>query len=289
MFLENDLEYKIRPLVIAEAATNHEGDIEVAKKIITAAACSGADYIKFQSSDIETMPRDHPHRKKMSNKVLSNEDHYELLEECKINKIKFLTTCFDWRRIQFLKKLSDQYPEFDTIKVASTDTGSNKMLKLLRDAFGQIILSTGMSYLDEIESAIKILNSDNKSFILMHCVSNYPTSIENANLKRIFTIRKLAKKITNKDIDIGYSDHTLGNDAVKIAMSMGAKIIEKHFTLKKDSKNNYSNMCALPEDLKEITGFAKKIPLYLGDGHIQMQPGEATARKAFRGRWGDNR
>lgn len=271
-----------RPIIIAEAATNHEGDVEVAKKMVRAAVFAGADFIKFQSATVKTMGPDHPHYNSMKPKELSNEAHHELIEECKRAGIEFLTTCFDWQRVEFLSTLG-----LKTIKVASTDVGSKKMLKLLRDKFEHILLSTGMSYEDELKGAIEILKSGD--FTLLHCVANYPVKTEHANLSKILTLKKVASEIAGREVPVGFSDHTLGNDAAKIAICLGASIVEKHFTLERVFDNKYSNMSALPEDIRDICDFAKNYASRLGDGRLDMQPGEKENRDVFWGRWGDNR
>lgn len=271
-----------KQIIIAEAATNHEGDVEVAKKMIRAAALAGADFVKFQSATTRTMDVNHPHYNAMKPKELSDEAHYELIDECKKAGISFLTTCFDWQRVEFLSNLG-----INTIKVASTDVGSKKMLNLLRNNFEHIILSTGMTLPEELEGAIDILKRG--KFTLLHCTANYPTKIEHTNLLRMIKLKEIASKIAGRDVSVGFSDHTLGLDATKMAIHMGADIIEKHFTLKRDFDNKYSNMSALPEDIRELCDFAKNHSLYLGDGNMGMQPGEKESRDIFWGRWGDNR
>jgi len=265
----------MKPFIIAEAATNHNGDIILAKEMIHAAKESGADMIKFQSWQIRNMNPDNPAYEVMKPKELSDEAHVLLIEECKKQSIGFLTTCFDSNRIAFLSSLG-----VDTIKVASTDVGSISMLRSLRERFRRIILSTGMSFRDEVEKAVGILKTG--EFSLLHCVSLYPTPPEHANLARIHWLRTFTE-------NVGYSDHTFGNTAAKIAIAMGAQIIEKHFTLKRDPGNVFSQLSALPEDLKEICDFAVSYAQMLGVEEPEMTDSEKSARKQFIGRWGDNR
>lgn len=271
-----------KPIIIAEAATNHGGNVEIAKKMIRAAALAGADFVKFQSATTKTMDQNHPHYNSMKPKELSDETHYWLIEECKKAGIEFLTTCFDWQRVEFLFKLG-----LKTIKIASTDVGSIKMLRLAREKFDSIILSTGMCYEEELKNAIQILKSGD--FSLLHCVSNYPTKIEHANIARMIELKKITSQIADREIAVGFSDHTLGLDAAKIAICHGADIVEKHFTLERDFENKYSNMSALPEEIKELCDFVKNYSKYLGEGKLEMQPGEKENRDIFLGRWGDNK
>ncbi len=265
----------MKPLIIAEAATNHNGDLNIAKEMIHAAKESGADMVKFQSWQIKKMAPDNPTYEIMKPKELSDEDHFILIDECRKLNIGFITTCFDVDRVAFLSSL-----EIDTIKVASTDAGSFGMLKSLREKFSHIILSTGMSFKEEVENAVDILKTG--EFSLLHCMSIYPTPPEQANLSRINWLRQFTE-------NVGYSDHTFGNTAAKIAIAMGAKIIEKHFTLKRDPNNVFSNLSALPADLKDICHFAASYDTMLGVEDPDMTEDEKSAREQFIGRWGDNR
>lgn len=265
----------MKPLIIAEAATNHGGDISLAKEMIHAAKEAGADVIKFQSWQIKKMDQKNPSYEIMRSKELSDDDHFILLEECKKRNIEFLTTCFDVERIAFLASLG-----IDTIKVASTDVGSLTMLKRLRERFTRIILSTGMSYKEEVAKAVDILRSG--EFALLHCVSIYPTPPVKTNLSRINWLRQFTE-------NVGYSDHTLGNTAAKISIAMGANIVEKHFTLKREPDNVFSNLSALPEDIKEICDFAREYEEMIGVEEPDMLEEEKASREQFIGRWGDNR
>lgn len=261
--------------IIAEAATNHKGDIVIAKEMVHAAAEAGADIIKFQSWQIKNMDPKNPAYTRMKPRELSDEDHYELINECQKAGIKFLTSCFDVNRVDFLASLG-----MDMIKVPSTDVGSITMLKKLREKFEYIILSTGMSYDYEVKEAVDILSKG--EFCLMHCVSIYPTPPFHANLARIYWLKNFSK-------DVGYSDHTLGNTAVKIAIGMGVKFVEKHFTLKRETDDIFSAMSALPEDIKDIVSFAREYETLIGRENPVMSEEEKKAREMFIGRWGNNR
>ncbi len=265
----------MKPLIIAEAATNHNGDINIAKEMIGAAKEAGADMVKFQSWRINTMAWDNPAYEAMKPKELSDDDHFILIDECRKLNIGFITTCFDVDRAAFLSSLG-----IDTIKVASTDVGSFRMLKSLREKFNHIILSTGMSFKEEVKQAVDILKTGD--FSLLHCMSIYPTPPEKANLARINWLRQFTG-------NVGYSDHTFGNSAAKIAIAMGASLIEKHFTLKRAPGNIFSNMSALPKDIKEICDFACDYKKMIGDEEPDMSGDEKFAREQFIGRWGDNR
>ncbi|MFA5410237.1 MAG: N-acetylneuraminate synthase family protein [Candidatus Omnitrophota bacterium] len=265
----------MKPIIVAEAATNHNGDIVLAKEMIYAAKEAGADYIKFQSWQIKNMDPKNPAYEMMKPKELSDEAHRKLISESEKAGIKFLTTCFDIARIDFLASLG-----MEAIKVASTDAGSIRMLKMLRERFKVIILSVGMAYPQEVEEAVGILKQG--KFYLLHCVGLYPTPAERANLARIEWLRRFTP-------NVGYSDHTLGVEAAQVAVAMGAKIIEKHFTLRKDPNNVFSQISVLPEGLKAICDFAKKYEALYGEKEAKLSEEEIANRKKFIGRWGDNK
>ena len=264
-----------KPIIVADAATNHGGDIDVAKEMIRVAKECGVDYIKFQSWQTKTMDSKNPAYERMKKKELNDDHHFELIEECKKNNINFLTTCFNHERVDFLSSLG-----LNTIKVASTDVGSYRMLTLLRNKFKHIILSTGMSYEDEVRKAVDILKSGD--FTLLHCVSLYPTLVHHANLRRMLWLKQFTP-------NVGFSDHTIGTHAAKIAICHGARLIEKHFTLKIDENDVFSKISATPEMLKEICDFAKNYSTYLGNGYQELLEEEKESRDKFVGRWGDNK
>ncbi|HOW43077.1 MAG TPA: N-acetylneuraminate synthase family protein [Candidatus Omnitrophota bacterium] len=266
---------KGRILIIAEAATNHGGDIRLAAEMVWAAREAGADYIKFQSWQIKNMSPTNPAYEAMKPKELSDEDHYRLLEECRKAGIGFLTSCFDVARVDFLAKIDNAM-----IKVPSTDVGSATLLRRVRERFKYVILSTGMSFPREVEAAAAILGSG--PFCLMHCVSVYPAPPEQANLARINWLRRFSR-------DIGYSDHTEGTVACKVAAAMGVCMIEKHFTLRRDPANVFSRVAAMPAELREIAQFCRECEVLLGQENPGLSEEEKKSRQMFIGRWGDNR
>lgn len=265
----------MKPILVAEAATNHNGDMGLALEMIDAAKEAGADYIKFQSWRTETMETSNPAYEMMRKKELSNDDHFQLIQRCRDKKIGFLTTCFDIGRVDFLSTLG-----INTIKIASTDVTSIRMLKKLRDKFDHLVLSTGMSRPDEVKEAVKVI--DKGYFTLLHCVSLYPTSPEKANLGRMKWLKQFSK-------NVGYSDHTVGNEACKTAVAMGATFVEKHFTLKHDPENVFSIISALPKDIKEISQWIDSVNTLIGNDKGDMNEEENESRLTFIGRWGNNK
>lgn len=270
--------------VIAEAANNHLGDVSLAKEMIHAAHECGADWIKFQSwqaKNINTKnPRYRDMYEMMSPKELSDADHWELLAECHKVGIKFLTTCFDCARIEFLKSLG-----INTVKVASTEIINDRLLANLANIFERIIISTGGASDGEIKHALCRLR-DGASTTLMHCVSDYPTSVVHVNLKRMLWLNRLSTNIRNDEtINVGYSDHTIGTDVAKMAICMGARYVEKHFTLKKDTDNKFSCICADTSELEELTHFRGAFEFAKGIEQPPITAGEQATMVRYRGLW----
>ncbi|MFC2001657.1 N-acetylneuraminate synthase family protein [Chloroflexota bacterium] len=266
-----------RTRIIAEAASNHGGNLKLAKKMIKIAAESGADYIKFQSWQAETLREGEkdPQYKWFKKAELSDEAHYELIEECRQNGIKFLTTCFNLDRVSFLVKLA-----LNEIKVGSPDASSLRMLAELKEHFDHIIISTGMAFEEELHKTAELLGKVN--FTLLHCVSVYPTPHRRVNLQRMDWLRQFTPSV-------GYSDHCVGTEAVKLAIARGAKYIEKHFSLGEKEGCRASPWDATPQELESTVRFAEDCRLMLGEESFAPEEEEREARDRFIGRWGNNR
>src|SRR5688572_12251851 len=182
--------------IIAEVASNHGGDLALAKEFVHAAAESNADFVKFQSWQSHRMQPDDSQYDWFQRSELSNDAHLELMEECRVRGVGFLTTCFDLQRVEYLASLG-----MPLIKVGSADTASYAMLASLRSRFSHVILSTGMATDEEVKRAAAILASG--PFTLMHTVSLYPTPAERVHLRRL-------KWLATMTDSLGYSDHTIG-------------------------------------------------------------------------------
>jgi N-acetylneuraminate synthase/N,N'-diacetyllegionaminate synthase len=246
--------------IIAEAGVNHNGNIEVAKKMIEVAKKSGADAIKFQTFKADDLvTRDAPKAKyqrlntskgnqydMLKSLELSENDFNKLNIYCKRKKIMFMSTPFDPKSAEFINKLGVRL-----FKVSSGEITNLPLLKKIAKYGKPIILSTGMATIKEIDEGLKtIYNAGNNKVILLHCVSNYPARYEDANLKAMNTLKGRYK------IPIGLSDHTLGAEVAVAAVAMGACVIEKHFTLDK-------GMCGPDHkaslDAKELTQMVQSI------------------------------
>jgi len=238
-----------RPYIIAELNTSHNGSLDLAKKMIDAAKESGADCVKFQSFSPESL---------FSEKYLEKETITKrIFEKVSLSKIElielaaysieigldFSSTAYTMEEVDFLVKNCS--PAF--LKVASMDINNYAFLNHIASHDLPIVLSTGMSYLDEIDRAVDLIYAKNSNLIILHCTSNYPTKFEEANLLNIRLFQDRYPKL-----EIGYSDHTIGTLAPTLALLLGAKVIEKHFTLDNKIIGMDNQMATEPEELKKM-------------------------------------
>lgn len=272
--------------IIAEIASSHNGDVELAKKMIKVAAETGVDIVKFQSWQSKNVDESDPDKSRYESLELSDEAHYILKDECEKNGVEFMTTCYDTSRIDFLKKLG-----LKTIKIASTDLKHFNFLKKVRENFDEVIVSSGMSTKEEIEKSVEILKTG--KYTIMHCVSVYPCPLEKANLEKL----RWLKGITSS---VGYSDHTQGIEAAVFSMGMGVDYIEKHFTLNRNAQQlahtvgkgikpiTTHSIADEPDVFREICKWREKYELALGSGSFELLPEEKLTREKYTGRLGKN-
>ena len=272
--------------IIVEIASSHNGDIELAKTMIQTAASCGVDIVKFQSWQAKNVSVNDPDRKRYEHLELSDEDHFILMEECEKCGVEFLTTCFDIGRIPFLKDLG-----LKRIKVPSVSLKETKLLLELGKNFDHVIVSSGMSTVEEIKNAVKTLSF--VDFTIMHCVAIYPTPISKANLEKINWLKKFVPSV-------GYSDHTLGTQVPVVAMSMGIDFLEKHFTLSRHlpqeahttavgAKAITTHQIACePAELFEICQWRDFIYKTKGNLRLKMYSDEIKTRQKYTGRLGQN-
>ena len=249
-----------KTVIIAEAGVNHNGDIETAKRLIDVAADAGADYVKFQTFKAERLVSPSAQKAKYQIKndknsddlqlnmlkklQLSDANHIELITYCKSKKISFFSTAFDVEGVSYLSSLN-----FDMFKIPSGELTNYPYLRAIAKTGLPVVLSTGMANLDEIEKSINVLVSfgTRKSEItVLHCNTEYPTPMIDVNLKAMLTIKE------KLGVSIGYSDHTLGLEVPIAAVALGAKIIEKHFTLDRGLKGPDHKASLEPNELKEM-------------------------------------
>ena len=251
-----------KPYIIAEIGVNHECSISKAKKLIFKAKMGGADAAKFQTYKAELITsKNSPsywdtkkEKTKSQFKLIKKYDHFdksdnvELFKYCKSLHIDFASTPFDHKAVDMLDPLVSYF------KVSSSDITNYPLLKKIASKKKPILLSTGASNISEIRNAVTLLNSYKcKNIVIMHCILSYPAKDQNANLGMITDLKeKFPKNI------IGYSDHTLPNKEMTnmyTSYVLGAKVLEKHFTLNKNAKGNdhYHSM-----DFKDLKNLNKK-------------------------------
>ena len=260
-------------LIIAEAGVNHNGRLDYAKRLIVAASKSGADFVKFQTFNPDEMITRSTKLAKYQNENLKKKtSQYEMLKKyelnkkwykiiincCKKNKIKFISSPFDISSIHFLKSLNLSY-----IKIPSGEINNYPYLKKIASLKKKTILSTGMSTLDEISFALKTLLkfglTKNKISIL-HCHTDYPSKINDLNLNAIQTIKKKFKLRT------GYSDHSMGIIAPIVAAALGSEIIEKHLTLDRKLSGPDHKASINPKEFSQMVMSVRKVEKMLGNG-----------------------
>lgn len=260
----------MKTIIIAEGGVNHNGNIEIAKKLIIEAKKCGADFIKFQKFSAEklvTKNADLANYQKKSYKNISqyqmlkklelrDEDYKKLYEFSKKVKIKFLCSSFDEESLRFLQFYKNYF-----IKIPSGEINNLPLLRYAGSLKKKILLSSGMSTIKDIEFAIKTLikfGTSKKKIFLLHCNSDYPTKIDDVNLR---AFEHLKKKF---NINLGYSDHTLSQLVPLLAVAMGAKVIEKHFTLNKNFKGPDHKASFNPLEFKTLVENIRKTELILG-------------------------
>lgn len=261
-------------LIIAEAGVNHNGDMGLAKELIWEAASAGADIVKFQTFTANSLATKRAskaeYQKKNSNPnesqkqllhklELSHSDHRELIDECSKAKIRFFSTAFDIPNLLFLSKIMTH----KLIKIPSGEITNLPYLKKAGSLQKEIILSTGMSNLSDIEAALDILEAAGTSremVTILHCTTQYPAPIESVNLLAIRTIQEAFKTA------VGYSDHTVGISIPIAAVAMGASVIEKHITLNRDMEGPDHRASLEPHIFREMVQGIREVEMAKGDG-----------------------
>jgi N,N'-diacetyllegionaminate synthase len=273
--------------IIAEAGVNHNGDINLAKQLIDAAADAGADAVKFQTFKAEnivsftapkaeyqlkTTAREESQFEMLQRLELSPDQHNELSEYAISRDILFLSTPFDDHSVELLNQL-----DIPCFKISSGEVTNLPFLRFVASREKPIILSTGMSYLGEIDTAIQtILATGNSQIVILHCVSNYPADVSDINLRAMLTIKAAFKVL------VGYSDHSVGIGIPIAAAAMGAKVIEKHFTLDKNLPGPDHQASLEPNELVEMINEIRNVEFALGDGIKIPRSSELGNRKIIR-------
>lgn len=257
--------------VIAEAGVNHNGDIHLAKQLVNVAADAGADAVKFQTFkaervvsvnapkaeyQLETTDTAESQLDMIRRLELSPDAHRELQAYCQERGILFMSTPFDKESVDLLDELG--VPVF---KIGSGEITNWPLLEYIAQKGKPIILSTGMSYLSEVDEAVRVIyETGNEELVLLHCVSNYPADPSDANLRAMQTMA------TAFQVPVGYSDHTPGIEVPLAAVALGACVIEKHFTLDKELPGPDHKASLEPEELVNMVRGIRIVELSLGHG-----------------------
>lgn len=268
-----------KTLIIAEAGVNHNGSLELAKKLVDAAESAGVDIIKFQTFISENVVSKNAKKAEyqkvndtkeesqldMVKKLeLTFHEFMELNEYCKIKNIEFLSTAFDFDSIEFLDNLG-----MNRCKIPSGEITNLPYLIKIAKLNKPVILSTGMSTMDDIRSAINVLNDNGVGELtVLHCTTEYPTPYNDVNLKAMLTIKD------EFGVRVGYSDHTRGIEVPIAAVALGATVIEKHFTLDRNMEGPDHKASLEPDELKAMVDSIRHIESALGDGMKQPAKSE---------------
>ena len=272
-------------LIIAEIGVNHNGDLDLAKSLIRSAKESGADAVKFQTFTAESLvsaetPKvkyqkkttlsDESHFEMIKSLELSKDYHYELFKYCSKVDIEFMSTPYDEESVFFLDDLGVQ-----RFKTASADIVDLMLHKAISCTKKDVIISTGMATYEEIDSAIGIY-SDQTKISLLHCVSNYPCSLESINLN----VMKSLKDRYN--LEVGYSDHAESFAPSVASIALGGTIIERHFTLNKDLPGPDHRASSTPEEFKHLVSLIRSAEISLGTYIKEVQAEEVEMRNISR-------
>lgn len=282
----------MKTIIIAEAGVNHGGDFNTAVKLIHEAARAGADYVKFQTFKAENLVSHNAQRAEyqkancggdetqlqmLKRLELNADDFSKLADECRSVGIGFLSSPFDLESINLLDTLNMDY-----WKIPSGEITNFPYLQRIASKGGHIILSTGMSTLDEVEAAVKVLETggiSRKNITLLHCNTQYPTPTEDVNLLAMNTLASIGCGA------VGFSDHTMGITIPIAAVALGAQIIEKHFTLDKTAAGPDHKASADPAELKAMIEGIRTVNSALGSPLKHVTESEAAnigiARKSI--------
>jgi N,N'-diacetyllegionaminate synthase len=279
----------MKVLIIAEAGVNHNGDIDMAKKLIDVAAEAGADLVKFQTFNADRLVTEsaskadyqklegggnesqHAMLRKLE---LTEAMHHELIAHCALRGIGFFSTGFDIQSIDMLVSFGQE-----VFKIPSGEITNLPYLRHIGKLEKEVILSTGMSSMDEIESAIKALEESGtprERITVLHCTTAYPAPMIDINLHAMQSIH------TKFGVNVGYSDHTLGIEISLAAVALGATVIEKHFTLGRTLPGPDHKASLEPRELKSMVEGIRNIEIALGDGIKRPMPSELGNRDVSR-------
>jgi N-acetylneuraminate synthase len=269
--------------IIAEIGINHNGDIDLCKKLIDVAVDSGCDAVKFQKRDIDLVytselldsPRESPwgttQREQKTGLEFSDSEYYSINEYCKTKKIEWFASAWDLKSQEFLKQFNCKYN-----KVASAMIVYEDLLNVIAKEKKHTFISTGMSSLEDIDKAVHIFKSESCPFELMHTVSTYPMKNEDANLNCILTLKN------RYECSVGYSGHESGLAVSYAAAALGITSLERHITLDRSMYGSDQAASIEPPALKMLVGAVKNIEKAMGDGEKKILDAEILIANKLR-------
>lgn len=274
-------------VVIAEAGVNHDGSVELAHELIDLAAECGVDAIKFQTFDPSKLTSVSAPKAQYQVQSNSPTTQFELIsrlalpraiwseisDHCVARNLKFLSTPFDAESARMLVDLG-----IEMIKVPSGEVTNHQYLQIIAQLGCPLLLSTGMANMNEVADALSVV-TDAPGIAIMHCVSAYPTPLSDANIKALLTLEKTFGYPT------GWSDHTIGVESAIAAIALGARVVEKHFTLDSRRAGPDHAMSADPQTMANYVEAIRKTELLLGTGNKVAQPSELNVRQVARRSW----
>lgn len=278
-----------RILIIAEAGVNHNGDLDMAKRLIETAAAAGADMVKFQTFSADRLATRDARKADYQNGTtdaaesqhamlkrleLSDEMHHALMRHCREHGVAFFSTGFDTQSIDYLSALG-----IDEIKIPSGELTNLPYLRHVGNLKRRIFMSTGMASIGEIEAALEALEAagtPRSDIVVLHCNTEYPTPMEDVNLR---AMRNIGVAL---GVAVGYSDHTPGIEVAIAAAALGARVIEKHFTLDRSLPGPDHLASLEPQELVAMVRAIRNIETALGDGIKRPSPSELKNRPIAR-------
>lgn len=272
-----------RIFIIAEIGINHNGDVEIAKQLIDVSKNAGADAVKFQKRTIDLVyskemldsPREspwgHTQRAQKEGLEFGLDEYKEIDAYCKTKEIDWFASSWDLESQKFLQQLDCKYN-----KIASAMIVHEDLLREVASEKKHTFISTGMSEFEKIDRAIDIFRTVDCPFELMHCISTYPMSDEDANLNRIKTLRKRYK------CNVGYSGHEVGLAVSYAAAALGITSLERHITLSRAMYGSDQAASVEPAGFRQLVGAVRKIEEAMGDGKITMNHKEISISKKLR-------
>lgn len=279
----------MKTLIIAEAGVNHNGDIQLAKKLIDIAADAGADLVKFQTfsadrlvtqsalkAEYQVLATDkiESQHEMLRNLELTESMHHELIIHCAHRQIGFFSTGFDIESINFLASLGQEL-----FKIPSGEITNLPFLRHIGGLNKRVLLSTGMSNMHEVVAALNALElagTPKQKITVLHCTSSYPAELSDVNLRAMLSIQ------TEFGVEVGYSDHTLGTEVAIAAVALGAKVIEKHFTLDRNMSGPDHKASLEPDELMRMVAGIRSIEKAIGDGNKVITQNELQNRDVAR-------